>query len=185
MPKGKWKPETRARFEAEKAKRAGLSNKTVSASQGTIPKETPKVEPVSTQGNEIIPEVVSASAENSQDPAPNNDSTEAILDLTDEELKEILALLFKEGLSLPLKWLKRQLVTDSEAATFGKISFPFFKVRLKDKLNLGWAGPAIYAMLVILSKDLTPEGERLKQEKQLELKRQEELKRANTQEEKK
>ena len=87
------------------------------------------------------------------------------IDLTDDELKELIALLSMESSNLLLRILKRQLMEEKEGSTFAKLSLPYFKAKLKEKVNLGLTGPLLYWALVMVSKPLTPEGQALKDTK--------------------
>lgn len=112
----------------------------------------------STTGREIRPDIPPEPA------SPQEPEEGEVLELTDEELELLASLLFQEGGNLLLRVLKRQLITDQEAKPFGKLSKPKLKKLLKDKVNIGWTPPLIYAALVLVSKPLTPEGEKLKKE---------------------
>jgi len=138
-----------------------------------LEKTTPQKTPVkSTSGVEIIPGVIleEQARQEAEKNAPPKVEDGEVIDLTDDELKELLGLLFQEGGNVALKFLKRQLIEDKEAATFGKLSLPYWRAKLKEKVNLGLTGPIIYALLVCVSKPLTPEGEKAKQEAALKKK---------------
>jgi hypothetical protein len=132
----------------------------------TLPEKTPLVK-ASTSGKEIIPGAI-ISAQKAEEEKKKTSPPEGegeVIDLTDDELRDLLSILFQEGGNVALRFLKRQLIEEKEGATFGKLSLPYFRAKLKEKVNLGLTGPLIYALLVVVSKPLTPEGEKLKAEK--------------------
>lgn len=118
----------------------------------------------STSGKEIIP--VEILEKQRLDDEKNKQQVDGeVIDLTDDELKELLAVLFQEGGNVALRILRRQLIDDREAAVFGKLSLPYFRAKLKEKVNLGLTGPLIYAALVLISKPITPEEQKRREEK--------------------
>jgi hypothetical protein len=126
----------------------------------------------SSSGTEIIPGVVLEANRLKEEKEKAASEVEGeVLDLTDDELRELLGILFQEGGNLLLRIMKRQLINEREAAVFGKLSLPYWRAKLKEKVNLGLTGPLLFAGLVIVSKPLTPEEierrKKLKQEEDL------------------
>lgn len=166
MSKGAWKKGRKTPVPQNKSNvvSSGETGKEVT---GKTPFEkTPQVK-ASTSGREIIPGAVldAQKAAEEQKKNPPVEVEGEVIDLTDDELRDLLSILFQEGGNVALRFLKRQLIEDKEGATFGKLSLPYFRAKLKEKVNLGLTGPLIYALLVIASKPLTPEGERAKAER--------------------
>lgn len=122
----------------------------------------------STSGREIIPGAVlaaqTAEEEAKKKALETKEKEGEVLDLTDDEIKELSAILFQESGNLLLRVTRRQLILDQEAKIFGKLSLPKLRQLLKEKMNIGWTAPLVYACLVMVSKPLTPEGEKLKKE---------------------
>lgn len=85
--------------------------------------------------------------------------------MTDEEIQELLTMLYEEGGNWLLKKMKRVLLTERECKTWGKMAFKVFKERLRAMEKFPEWSLAIYTAFCFLTKDRTPEGEKEFQER--------------------
>lgn len=157
MSRGPWKKKTgQADINSNKT---GVEKKTPEVVK------TPQIK-ASTSGKEIIPGAIISAQQEAEEKAKQKPAEEEgeVLNLTDDEIKELSSILFQESGNLLLRVTRRQLITDQEAGIFGKLSLPKLRQLLKDKINIGWTAPLVYACLVFVSKPLTPEGEKMKKE---------------------